>query len=321
MSHISVTIPSFNHARFLGRTIESALNQRFGDLDVVVVDDASTDNSFEVANRYCTDSRVRCLKNKQNLGLAKNWNRCLDIARGPLVIVLGSDDLLDPGYLELVSQIFDEYPDLGLVYASVHIIGAHDEIIYKGIEHPPRLYRRGDDAITHMLTVGINTVTTVIRRECYEKLGGYNEAIWNGPDIEFCARIASHYDIYDLGKVLGYFRLHEAKTGHLGYLRKEILDSYMLGVRLTWGYLSHEGQRHLGISNLERFVAEDGAGFAINGAMVTIGYGRPDLARYYLRRASRLDRCWWRRLQYWKSVGLLLAPTIGKRVVRYHMKI
>jgi glycosyltransferase involved in cell wall biosynthesis len=320
MPHVSVMIPVFNHARFIGRTIESVLNQQFQDIDVVVVDDTSTDNSFEVATRYCADPRVRCVRNERNLGVAKNWNRCLELARGPLVMVLGSDDLIDPDHLILVCQAFEEYAQVGLVYAPVRTVDANDRVIHEGVARPSRLYHAGDEAVA-ALTKGICTVTTVIRRECYERLGLFDEEIWNGPDVEFFPRIASSYDVYDLGQVHGSVRLHEGKMGYLGYLRKDLLDSYIQGSRLTWSHLSPEGLRRLGINDLEKFIAEYGARFALNGATVVIAYGRPDLVCYYLRRAAELDSHWWRRGRFWKAFGLLTVYPLSRRIIRYRMKI
>ena len=70
MPHISVMIPAYNHAHFIGRAIESVLNQQFQDFDVVVVDDASTDDTVEVVVKYCRrDSPVHLVVNEQNLGL------------------------------------------------------------------------------------------------------------------------------------------------------------------------------------------------------------------------------------------------------------
>jgi glycosyltransferase involved in cell wall biosynthesis len=92
LPHVTVTIPAFNHEAYIARAIESVLNQSQRDFDVAVVDDGSSDASFEVARRYESDPRVRCERNPENLGLARNWNRCLDLAAGPLVMVFGDDD-------------------------------------------------------------------------------------------------------------------------------------------------------------------------------------------------------------------------------------
>ena len=321
MSHTSVTIPSFNHARFIGRTIESVLNQQLRDLDIVVVDDCSTDNSFEVASQYTCDPRVRCERNERNLGVAGNWNRCLELARGPLVMVFGSDDLLDADYLALASELFEANPRVGLIFSPVCSIDAQDRFIRAEEPRTPRLYRAGDEAVAALITQGICTVTSIFRRECYEKLGRYDDKIWNGPDVEFVTRIATRYDVYDMGRLCGSVRIHSAKMGHLGYMRKELLDSYMYGTRKIWGHLSPDGMRRLGVQNLEVFLARDGANFAMNGALVMMANARSDMARYYLQRVTQLDLRWWQRARFWRAVMLMLVPPLGQWLMRRRMRI
>jgi len=321
MSHTSVTIPLFNHARFIGRTIESVLNQQLRELDIVVVDDCSTDDSFEVASQYASDPRVRCVRNEKNLGVAGNWNRCIELARGPLVMVFGSDDLLDPDYLAEADRIFEQHPQVGLVYSPVRTIDASDRVTHAGEPHTAALYRAGDEAVAALIKTGICTVTTIFRRGCYETLGHYDEKIWNGPDVEFVTRIAAHNDVYDMGKVCGSVRVHGAKMGHLGYLRRELLDSYLYGLSKIWGHLSPEGVRQMGIQDLDAFIAQDGFQFALSGALVMLANGRPDMARYYLRRAAGLDAGWWKRPRFWRAFGLSLAPPLGQWVMRRRMRI
>jgi glycosyltransferase involved in cell wall biosynthesis len=320
MLHISVMIPVYNHSHFIGQAIESILNQQCQDLDVVVVDDASTDNTCEIVSCYCSDSRVQYVRNEENLGMARNWNRCLELAKGPLVMLFHSDDMLDPDYLTQVSQIFERYPQVGLVYSPVRHVDANNQVTEQAAVRPARYYQAGDEALTALLTTGIHPLTTVMRRECYERLGGYNEGIRDGPDIELFARIASRYNTYDLGRIYGSFRVHDNKAGHLSYLRQDRLDSYMYGTRLIWGYLSPEGLRRLGINDLGKFIAEDGARFARNGAIMMMAHGRPDLTLYYLRWAAKLDAHMWKQMHFWRAIGLLIAYPFSRRLVRSRMK-
>lgn len=321
MPHVSVAIPSYNHGAFVGRAIQSVLDQSHPDLDVLVVDDASSDDSFEIAGGFEHDPRVRRLRNASNLGLAGNWNRCLELARGPLVLVLASDDSLDPGYLAHVSRVFTERPDLGLVYAPVRIVDARDAVLEPGTPREPRLLRAGDDAVSALIRGGIGTVTTVFRRACCEELGGYDPCVRDGPDIELCARIARRFDIYDLGEIGGSFRTHDRKWTYLSYLKPERLEQYMTGNRRVWDHLSEQGRRALGVPDLDRFIARDGATFALNGALVAIAYRRPALAREYLRRARQLDPVWPLRRHTWQALLLLALRGTGARIMRRRMHL
>ena len=97
MQHITVAIPVFNRAHLIGETIQSVLNQDYQLFDLLVVDDGSSDNTVQVVSEFCEqDNRVRLVKNSLNLGLTRNWNRCIELAEGSLIQLLLSDDLMDP---------------------------------------------------------------------------------------------------------------------------------------------------------------------------------------------------------------------------------
>ncbi|HSJ53356.1 MAG TPA: glycosyltransferase family 2 protein [Anaerolineae bacterium] len=323
MPHISVMVSTFNRAHLVGRTIESVLAQEFQDWNLAVVDDASQDVTAEVVSRYCrADPRVRLLVNERNLGLVRNWNHCLDLAVGPLVQNLQSDDLLDPDYLGLVSGVFDEQPQLGFVAASCRYIDANDRIISPGRPRLPRLHAAGDQAVTALLTGGWPHVSSIVfRRECYVKLGKFDERIWNGPDVEMDTRLASRYDYYHLGETHTSFRRHATNLGMLNYLRRDFLQTNLLLFSLAYGYLSPAGLRQLGITDLARHVARRVADDALGGVPLMIAYDRPRLARYYLKEAFRLDPSTWRRARLWKYVALLSLSGLGRRIMQQRLRV
>lgn len=97
---VSILIPVYNREVMVGPCIESALNQTAGDLEVVLVDNASTDDTWDVCQEYARqDRRVRIFRNKQNLGPVRNWQRCFEEARGTFGKILFSDDLLRPDFV------------------------------------------------------------------------------------------------------------------------------------------------------------------------------------------------------------------------------
>ena len=88
---VSVCVPTYNGARFLRQCLDSALAQSWRDLEILVVDDGSTDESVAIARDYARrDDRVRVAVNAANLGLVENWNRCVALARGRWINFIGS---------------------------------------------------------------------------------------------------------------------------------------------------------------------------------------------------------------------------------------
>src|SRR5438093_1026213 len=93
---VSVCVPTYNGARFLSQCLDTALAQTWGDFELLIVDDRSTDDTYEIAAEYATrDGRIKLYQNDRNLGLAGNWNRCVQLSRGQWIKFLFQDDLLD----------------------------------------------------------------------------------------------------------------------------------------------------------------------------------------------------------------------------------
>jgi len=119
MPLVSILIPVFNREDFIGNCIQSALDQTIEDLEVVVVDNASTDRTWDVSQEYAAkDSRVRIFRNERNIGPVKNWKRCIDEASGLYGKILFSDDRMHPTCLERCIPFLVD-PDVGLVFSSV----------------------------------------------------------------------------------------------------------------------------------------------------------------------------------------------------------
>ena len=113
---VSVAVPVYNGRGWIGRTIETVLEQTFEDFEVVILDNASTDDTVEVVRGYA-DPRIRLYVNAENLGFVRNQNRAIAYGRGDLVKFLHADDALLPHCLERMVELFDRAPGLGLVFS------------------------------------------------------------------------------------------------------------------------------------------------------------------------------------------------------------
>jgi len=107
---VSICIPSYNRATFIRRTLEAALQQAVDDMEIVVLDDGSTDGTLEVAESY-RDPRLRVVRADRHYGLGANFNRCLEVARGAYVKILCDDDLLYPNAIDRLADGLDRFPD------------------------------------------------------------------------------------------------------------------------------------------------------------------------------------------------------------------
>jgi glycosyltransferase involved in cell wall biosynthesis len=116
MPKVSILVPVYNRERLISETLASALSQTLDDIEVLVIDNCSTDATRDVVQQIASrDSRVRFFRNDSNLGPVRNWMACVDRATAPLSKILFSDDLIAPTYLEKTAPLLGN-PEISLVY-------------------------------------------------------------------------------------------------------------------------------------------------------------------------------------------------------------
>ena len=121
MSIVSILIPVYNHDKYIAREVLSALNQTVTDIEVVIVDNKSTDTTFEICRELALrDSRIVLVQNDQNMGPVKNWKKAVELASSNFSKLLFSDDYLYPTFLEKTLPHLMS-PNCAFVYCSVNI--------------------------------------------------------------------------------------------------------------------------------------------------------------------------------------------------------
>lgn len=132
---LSVGVPVYNGETFLRQTLESILAQSFGEFELIVSDNASTDGTEAIAREFAgRDVRVRYHRNEKNLGLARNYNLLFSLASGEYFKWASADDLCLPGYLERCIAVLDREPEVVLVYPKTRFVDATGKIL--DIEDP-----------------------------------------------------------------------------------------------------------------------------------------------------------------------------------------
>ena len=127
---ISVLIPNFNYVKYVAQAVDSALAQTYPNVEVVVSDNCSTDGAWELlTSRYGDDPRVRLYQNETNVGMARNFDRLLELARGRYVMCLSSDDFLLPPHLTRLEAGFAGDPGLDVVYCNAYF-AREDGVVY-----------------------------------------------------------------------------------------------------------------------------------------------------------------------------------------------
>jgi len=208
---ISVCIPTYNRACFLRHALASVLVQERADFEVVVSDNASTDNTSEVV-RALADPRVRYYRNARNLGPIGNGRRCQELAVGEYLTFLFDDDVMMAGNLARKTALLDQHPSVGMVHSRGVFIDEQGAILSRPWLAPyteDRIWPVGGffrDLINSNNLVMFSSV--VFRRECIEKLGFVDDRLGYTNDFELWMRIALHYEVAYLDDPLVQYRVH-----------------------------------------------------------------------------------------------------------------
>ena len=203
---VSVIIPAFNTEKFLAETIRSVLDQTYGDYEVIVVDDGSSDGTLDVARSF--EPRIKVLA-QPNGGPASARNLAIKNSQGDYIAFLDSDDLWMTDKLEEQVAFLESNPAVGLVYSEALMFTGNNGADEN--QREDRLYL----TILHFrsLLFGdyIPNSTVVIRRACVDKVGLLNESreLIGVEDYEYWMRVARHFTMAGIPRPLAYYRIRE----------------------------------------------------------------------------------------------------------------
>jgi len=218
---VSVIIPNYNHERYLSQRIESVLAQTVRDIEIIILDDASTDNSMSVIDRYATDTRVRvipCAVNSGNPFI--QWNRGVHEARGEYVWIAESDDYADPRLLETLVARLEARPTAVLAYCDSYRVNAEGVVVevykdyYRQIDpmHWTSDFQAvgRDEILNYLLRKNTipNASAVLIRKSSYEKAGGAITELRLCGDWLMWIKMLLLGDLVYVSEPLNYFRCH-----------------------------------------------------------------------------------------------------------------
>jgi glycosyltransferase involved in cell wall biosynthesis len=219
---VSVVMPTHDRAPYLGAAIDSVLAQTFTDLELIVVDDGSTDGTGAVLAAVA-DPRLRCLR-QEHRGVSAAMNHGLRAARGAYVGRLDSDDLWCPEMLATLVAVLDSRPEIGVAYGRGQAMTAAGRPLPHTNGLPPRF--PGDDLRSLLYEDFTCNIATLARRSCFEHAGAYDESLPANEDWDMWLRIAARDRFAFVDRVLARFRWHDGNmTGPASPLFAAVLAS------------------------------------------------------------------------------------------------
>jgi glycosyltransferase involved in cell wall biosynthesis len=227
---VSVVVTCFNYGRYLGRCLDSALRQSYPHLEVVVVDDGSTDDTEQVMDAYRGDPRLSCLR-QENRGQAVAKNAGIRRSHGEFVAFLDADDLWCADKLEKQMILFDDQ-EVGVVYCRARYLDQDDHPIE--YEMTGRYLQPQRGQVTEWLFYDnfVQFSGAVVRRECLERFGVFDESLSMGIDWDLWLRISSAYRFDFVDERLFYYRM-----GHAGQMSRNQEERQRCSDRIVSNFL------------------------------------------------------------------------------------
>jgi glycosyltransferase involved in cell wall biosynthesis len=217
MPNISVVIPLYNAEKYIGDTLESVLAQTYSTFEIIVVNNSSTDSSLDIVKKY---SDVKVIS-QENQGPSVARNKGVALSKGDFIAFLDADDLWVPDKLKIQMEYFNNNPQVGLVYSKYtsvrngKILRTRPQNGYSGWIFTKLLYKSI-----------IQTSTVMVKRECLDAVGPYDESFSLGDEYDMFLRIAKKFQCGFVDKGLIRYRIHDNNTSKNVFL----FDKENLGV-------------------------------------------------------------------------------------------
>ena len=203
MPKVSVNIACFNSAQFIGETMESVLSQTYGDLEVIVMDDGSTDSTGDIVKSF-GDPRIKYFY-KKNEGLSRTRNRALEVSSGEYIAFIDHDDMWLPRKLEKQISILERQEDVYLVYSNHFNLfpNGRREIVLKG----PQPEGYAAEELLREYRIGL--LNTVVRKKAFAELGAmFDEKLALCEDYDMFMRIVCRRRVAYVDEPLAVYRVH-----------------------------------------------------------------------------------------------------------------
>jgi glycosyltransferase involved in cell wall biosynthesis len=225
---VSVVIATYNMGHYLREAVQSVLTQTYPHVEVQIVDDGSTDETPQIIQQWAGDARVRSHR-QANAGQARAKNRAIGLSRGRFVAFLDADDVWNPDKLAQQMPLFSGRPELGVVYSDYQCMDAEGLPLVKGITPMRRGWVTGPLLIQSFVPYSAG----VVRRECLERNGGFDETLDMGIDYDLFLRLSAHWQFDFVPQSTVRYRIWA------GQMSKNYRKRYESAIRIMRSFLAN----------------------------------------------------------------------------------
>nr|WP_321228512.1 glycosyltransferase family 2 protein [uncultured Psychroserpens sp.] len=244
---VSICIPTYEGSEFLLEALNSALVQTYKNIEIIISDDASKDNTLVIVESFKskTDIPIRVFHHQPN-GIGANWNNCIKNSNGDFIKFLFQDDILYPNCIEKMMHLMLSNPKVGLVYSKRDFMyetlndKVKDFVDYYGNLHtywenikveqgvlPGKIYLSDAQFLNSPKNKIGEPTNVLLRKCCFDKIRYFSTELQQALDCDYWYRVMKHYDIGFIDEVLVAFRLHDKQASSINKQR-DIPDNELL---------------------------------------------------------------------------------------------
>lgn len=228
---VSIIIPTYNGEKYITKTVKSCLEQFHNNIEVIIIDDLSTDNTKDVLKNL-TDSRIQVFYNEINLGISKNVNFGVSKAKGEYIILLGHDDMLPPFHVQNMLRAFT--PKIGLVHCNSIHINDQDEVLKISKKNKRQIRKTKKPLQTLAIKNFIQSCGMMFRRSSFLKVGGWDESYKLYGEWLLYTKLATICDFAYTSSTFGYYRKHKTNISKdIAKNQKQAANQYYALCRKT----------------------------------------------------------------------------------------
>jgi glycosyltransferase involved in cell wall biosynthesis len=208
---LSVTVNNYNYGRYLGQTIKSIQRQTFDDFELILIDNASSDDSLDVMHRYASaDPRLRIVAHAQNEGMFASLRESCELSRGRYRVPVEADDwVLAPDAFEVQVDMLERHPSMAFVYSSLTMMGSDGSVHHMSRPYEADTVLAGEDAVEDILSFALTHTGMMMRMDALRATDGYGENFPHVIDMLLGVRLCEVGDVGYIDRPLYAFRQHD----------------------------------------------------------------------------------------------------------------
>ncbi|UCC94465.1 MAG: glycosyltransferase [Candidatus Omnitrophota bacterium] len=239
-SKVSIVLPTYNGFQYIHQSIDSCLNQTHKNIELIIVDDASTDSTPQIIKSY-SDGRIHYIRNEANLGLANSLNKGFSYAQGEYFTWTSDDNYYSEQAIQVMAEELKKHRGIDFVYANYYIV--NDEGNVSGRERVT--------SVKKLYLWNCIGACFLYRRSVYETIGEYNPQVSLFEDYEYWLRVRQRFSMKRLNKWLYYYRLHKGSlTGYKQSFIPHDKERYREArIEMRENYISSSERLHLEAEN------------------------------------------------------------------------